>query len=156
MRNNRSVNNSSARCAEARAAPRHALRPTRPPCAPLAGRALPALTTLLAAFALAGCGGAPVRTAEGPGAVEPQRLAEAAPVPDDALAAHAVAVDLMSRGDFDAAEVELERIVAAHPGLPGPHVNLAILYRRAGRDEEARAALAHALALDSNHPEANN
>src|SRR5690606_2578140 len=51
---------------------------------------------------------------------------------------------------------ELERIVAAHPGLPGPHVNLAILHRKAGRDDAALLALERALALDANHPEANN
>jgi len=114
---------------------------------------------LLAALAVAGCGGTPTRSA-----AEPQRARAEAAMPRaaeadvsaDVLAAHDLAVDLMRRGDFEAAAVELERIVAAHPGLPGPHVNLAILHRRAGRADEARLELERALELDPNHPEANN
>ena len=125
---------------------------------------LPAAAVLLAAVAVAGCGGTPMRSAAEPRDAGPQRARAEAPAPSvaeaavsaDVLAAHDLAVDLMRRGDLEAAALELERIVAAQPGLPGPHVNLAILHRRAGRVDEARRALERALELDPQHPEANN
>jgi len=111
---------------------------------------------LLAALVLAGCGGTPTRSASEPRAAAQPSAAIEADVPEDVLAAHDRAVELMRSGDFEGASAELERIVGAHPGLPGPHVNLAILHRKAGRDDAALLALERALALDANHPEANN
>ena len=111
---------------------------------------------LVASLALAGCGGTPTRPAAEPREAAGARVAPDAPVPDDVLAAHARAVDLMRRGEHAAAAAELEAIAAAHPELPGPHVNLAILHRKVGRDDDAMRALERALAVDPNHPEANN
>ncbi len=124
--------------------------------APAAAKALVVTCALLASLALAGCGGTPTRPAAEPRDVAGARVAPDAPVPDDVLAAHARAVDLMRRGEHAAATAELEAIVAAQPALPGPHVNLAILYRQAGRDDDAMRVLERALAADPNHPEANN
>lgn len=121
-----------------------------------AAKALVVAGALLATLALAGCAGTPTRPAAESHDAAPPRVTVDEAVPDDVLAAHARAVDLMRRGDDAAAAAELEAIVAAHPGLPGPHVNLAILHRRAGRDDDARLALERALQLDPNHPEANN
>jgi len=124
----------------------------------LPGAARLAAGVLLAAlaFGLAGCGGTPARSESEPRDAAETRAATEAEVPADVLAAHDRAIDLMRSGNFEAARVELERIVTAHPGLPGPHVNLAILHRKAGRDDAAELALERALALDESHPEANN
>src|SRR5690606_6769683 len=149
MQRKRSVKNSSARCVEARPEPESA-RPPLPSAARLGA------AVLLAALVLAGCGGTPTRSASEPRAAAQPSAAIEADVPEDVLAAHDRAVELMRSGDFEGASAELERIVAAHPGLPGPHVNLAILHRKAGRDDAALLALERALALDANHPEANN
>ncbi|HEX6995420.1 MAG TPA: tetratricopeptide repeat protein [Gammaproteobacteria bacterium] len=121
-----------------------------------AAKALVVAGALLASLALAGCGGTPTRPAAHPRDAAGARAAPDAPVPEDVLAAHAHAVELMRSGEDAAAAAELEAIVAAHPELPGPHVNLAILHRRAGRDDDARLALERALAIDPDHPEANN
>jgi Tfp pilus assembly protein PilF len=80
----------------------------------------------------------------------------AAPIPPDVAAAHARAVAAMAGENWLEAAVELEQLVAAHPGYPGPYVNLAIIHMRDGRDAEARAALDEALALDPTHAAANN
>ena len=62
----------------------------------------------------------------------------------------------MDTGDWLEAELELEQLVLLYPGFPGPYVNLAILYRRDGRLEEAVEALNSALAIAPNHAVANN
>lgn len=77
-------------------------------------------------------------------------------VPEEALVAFASAVDAMAGGDWIQAEIELEDLIGEHPAFPGPYVNLAILYRRDGRDDEAQAALQQALALAPGHAAANN
>jgi len=51
---------------------------------------------------------------------------------------------------------ELEALVLQYPIYAGPFVNLAIVYRQEGRDEEAESALEMALEIAPNHPAANN
>lgn len=80
----------------------------------------------------------------------------AAPVPDGALAAYRLALNALAHGDLVEAEFELEQLMDAHPALTGPYVNAAIVYRRDGRDDEARVVLERALRIDPGHPEANN
>lgn len=78
-----------------------------------------------------------------------------APVPEVAVAAHDRALAAMRSGNWLEAELELEQLTAAHQGLPGPLVNLAIVYLRDGRRADARDALERALALDGGHAAAN-
>lgn len=77
-------------------------------------------------------------------------------VPERAAAAFSAALTAMAGADWLAAETGFENLTRDHPAFPGPWVNLAILYRRDGRDEEAQAALEQALALAPDHPAANN
>jgi len=170
MRKKRSEKNSSAPCAEttlAATAPR-VREPHRAGGRVRAHAVLPVAAALVASLVLAGCAGSPTQTAadsrdasasraaDGRNTAAPRAAIDERTVPEAVLAAHDRAVDLMRRGEVAAAAAELERITAAHPGLPGPHVNLAILHRRAGRNDDALAALETALSLDPNHPEANN
>ncbi|MBN1238703.1 MAG: tetratricopeptide repeat protein, partial [Gammaproteobacteria bacterium] len=76
--------------------------------------------------------------------------------PPEAVETYAAAIDAMRRGDSVEAELRLEQLIERYPELPGPYVNLAILYRHEGRDGDARAMLERALELDPGHSEANN
>lgn len=78
-----------------------------------------------------------------------------APIPEAAAAAHDRALAAMRAGNWLEAELELEQLIAAHGGFPGPHANLAIVYLHDGRRADARDALARALALDAGHAAAN-
>lgn len=82
-------------------------------------------------------------------------LAPPVEVPEQAAAVFSRAVAAMTGADWLAAEMGFEDLTRDYPAFPGPWVNLAILYRRDGRDDEAEAALAEALALAPDHPAAN-
>jgi len=77
-------------------------------------------------------------------------------VPEDAAVAFASALASMTSGDWLQAELGFEDLTRNFPAFPGPYVNLAILYRRNGRDEDAEATLDRALALAPEHAAANN
>jgi len=77
-------------------------------------------------------------------------------VPDAALVSHERAVAAMAADDWVEAELELEQLTVEYPTFPGPFVNLAIVYRHDGRDEEARGMLEQALGIDPQHAAANN
>jgi tetratricopeptide (TPR) repeat protein len=77
-------------------------------------------------------------------------------VPAAALTAHERAVAAMAAGDRVEAELELEQLIVEYADFPGPFVNLAIVYRQDGRDEDARQMLERALEIDPQHAPANN
>lgn len=86
----------------------------------------------------------------------PEGVDSLAEVPERALAAYERALSAMSAENWTEAELELEELVLEFAGLTGPYVNLAIIYQRDGRTDEARSALDQALAIDPSHPAANN
>ena len=77
-------------------------------------------------------------------------------VPERAAALHSRALAAMASGDWVAAEIELEQLIAEFPAFPGPYVNLAIVFRQGARAVEAESALGQALERAPNHPAANN
>lgn len=77
-------------------------------------------------------------------------------VPERAAALHERALAAMESGDWLAAQIELEQLIAEFPAFPGPYVNLAIALRQEARTTEAETALAQALAIAPNHAAANN
>ena len=68
---------------------------------------------------------------------------------DNALAA-------MRAQNWAQAELEFETVIAEEPGLPGPYVNLALIYKQDGRTNEMRAALEQAIAIAPEFAPANN
>lgn len=77
------------------------------------------------------------------------------PVPEAAAAAHARALAAMRSENWLEAELELEQLSLEYPVYPGPYVNLALVYLKGGRRDDARDALERALALDPGHAAAN-
>jgi tetratricopeptide (TPR) repeat protein len=62
-------------------------------------------------------------------------------VPPRAAADFQRAVVLMQAGNTAEAELEFQQLVAGYPQLAGPHANLGLLHRKAGRLEQAIASL---------------
>lgn len=81
--------------------------------------------------------------------------AEPAPVPEAAQQSYDRALAAMRSEDWLSAQVELEQLAHDHPDYVGPQVNLGIVYLHIDKDDEARAALDRALAIEPNHPAAN-
>lgn len=77
-------------------------------------------------------------------------------VPERAMASYSQALKAMYAEDWFQAEVEFEQLIVEYPAFPGPYVNLAILYRRDNRVDEAESALNLALAIAPDHPAANS
>jgi tetratricopeptide (TPR) repeat protein len=77
------------------------------------------------------------------------------PVPEAAAAAYTRAVAAMRAENWLEAELELETLVLEHPGYPGPHVNLALVYLHDGRRDDARKELELALEIEPGHVTAN-
>jgi Flp pilus assembly protein TadD len=77
-------------------------------------------------------------------------------VPERALTSYARALNAMNAENWFQAEVEFEQLIVEYPAYPGPYVNLAILYRRDNRVDEAEFALNQALAIAPEHPAANS
>jgi len=114
-----------------------------------------------AAALLAACGGAPSvpdapasettvpDSGAAPAASQPAQAdgaaAPAIEVPARAAAEFARAVDLMRSGNAGEAELEFKQLAAGYPQLAGPHVNLGILHRKAGRLDPAVEALREAV-----------
>lgn len=73
-----------------------------------------------------------------------------------AQAAYDHALEAMDGGDAVEAELRLEQFVLEYPDFPGAYVNLAIVYERDGRYEDAHHALDRALALEPAHATASN
>jgi tetratricopeptide (TPR) repeat protein len=100
-----------------------------------------------------------------PGPVRSDDARVADPVEGEALellisppaqAAYDEALEAMNGTDAVEAELQLEQFVLEYPNFPGAYVNLAILYERSDRHDEARAVLDQALAIDPAHSTANN
>ena len=66
------------------------------------------------------------------------------------------AVAVMASGDFLDAELRFKEFVLRYPGYPGAYVNLAIIHVNNDDDEDARAAVNAALALNSEYAPALN
>jgi Flp pilus assembly protein TadD len=89
-------------------------------------------------------------------AAEEEAAADAAlAVPEGVAAAHARSLTAMRAENWLEAELELEQLTLEQPQLAGPHVNLALVYLRDGRRDDARTALALALGVDPGHAAAN-
>lgn len=58
-----------------------------------------------------------------------------------------VAVESMARGEHARAYAYFKAAIRAEPGYVSPYGNLAVLYRRAGREREAEVLLRHAVAM---------
>ncbi len=110
------------------------------------------LVILAAVLLGAGCAGAPERG--------PDPAAATATVPTEVepavLERYEQAVALLEAGDLEGAESLLQRFVADHPGYPGAHTNLAIVYRQTNREADAERALGRALALAPDYAPALN
>jgi Flp pilus assembly protein TadD len=105
----------------------------------------------LAALTLAGCGLLPERSAAPPGAAGMEKSAPAvveAPVSPDLQRAYDQALAALAAGRTRDAEQQLLALTRQAPELSGPYANLGLLYRRAGRNLEAIAALEHAVEIN--------
>lgn len=78
---------------------------------------------------------APAGAATGPASTPPPEL------PPRAVADFERALALLRGGNATEAQLELQQLSLAYPSLAGPHVNLGILHRKAGRLEESEQAL---------------
>ena len=97
-------------------------------------------------------GGAEGSRAERSAAVDPR----AAEVPPEALTMYEQAAAVMASGDFLDAELRFKEFLLQYPGYPGAHVNLAIIHVNTDDDEDARAAVDAALAIDPDYAPALN
>jgi predicted Zn-dependent protease len=76
-------------------------------------------------------------------------------IPEAAATAYAHAMAAMRAENWVQAELELEQLTKEYSAYPGPFVNLALVYLKDGRKDDARAALDRALAIDPGHAAAN-
>lgn len=104
--------------------------------------ALRRVALMLAVVTLCGCAS--------PAKPKPEKLAAAAPaaaqIPDRAREAYARAIAAMRKSDWTAAQGLLQSLVDSNPELPGPAVNLGIVYGHLNRPADARKMLESAAA----------
>ena len=81
-----------------------------------------------------------------PAATAPVAAPAPPPVPDAVLAAWAQALGAMKRQDWSAAETALQALNNGNPDLPGPAVNLGIVYVHLNRTADARRMFESAVA----------
>ncbi len=121
-------------------------------------RCIEAVAVCAAILALGGCasgGGKPDARGDGvPAGVE--NASFGAEVPPEAQTLYEQAVAIMAAGDLVEAELRLKEFLLQYPGYPGVWVNLAIIHRESGNDEQAHQDVEQALAIDPNHPAALN
>ena len=108
-------------------------------------RAVAVLATLVVAAALGAC-------ATGGG----KSAAHADAVLPEAQTLYEQAVAVMAAGDLLDAELRFKVFLQRYPGYPGAWVNLAIIHREQGDDQQALRHVEQALAIDPNHPAALN
>ena len=121
-------------------------------------RAAAVLATLVVAGVLGGCASGGGKTAARSDGV-PAGVGNAsfgAEVPPEAQTLYEQAVAVMAAGDLVDAELRFKEFLLQYPGYPGAWVNLAIIHRENGNDEQARSDIERALAIDPNHPVALN
>jgi len=111
---------------------------------------------IFAALLLSACasGPKPEKRAEATDAMDP--AAFGAEVPPEALTLYEQAVAVMAAGDFVDAELRLKEFLLQYPAYPGAWVNLAIIHRENGDDQQALADIEQALTIDPNHAVALN
>ncbi len=111
-------------------------------------------------LATAGCattGGDSQRTQQRAQSGAPGEAAEEGPeIPARAQTMFEQAAAVMAAGDLIDAELRFKEFLLEYPQYPGAHVNLAIIHTENDDDDEARAALEAALAIDPEHPAALN
>ena len=105
-------------------------------------------------LAAAGCASTGPRP-DGAGQAAPGDV-RAAEVPPEALTMYEQAVAVMASGDYLDAELRFKEFLLQYPGYPGAHVNLAIIHVNNDNDEDARAAVDAALAIDPDYAPALN
>ena len=115
---------------------------------------------LLLAFAGCSSSGPTRESADSHQRTDAKVAVEGAPatplIPAEALTRYEQATAVMAAGDFVDAELRFKEFVLLYPDYPGAFVNLAIIHANNENDEETRAALDAALALDPDHPAALN
>ncbi len=79
------------------------------------------------------------------------QLANAEEVSPQAQTLFEQATSVLASGDLVEAELRFEEFVLQYPGMPGAHVNLAIIHARNGDDAAAESSLTDALLLDPQH-----
>jgi tetratricopeptide (TPR) repeat protein len=103
---------------------------------------IPAALTL--AILLGGCATTDMKFNEGRGAWNaPEYVYQ----PPKIKRKYAAALVTMESGDDVAAAAEFEQFIEAYPHYPGAFVNLAIIYERLGRTDDAYAMLDQAMAI---------
>ena len=115
---------------------------------------------VLTLLVIAGCGGSGGVRDTGASA---QRAGDAAPgdamgpaIPPQAMTLFEQATAVMASGDFVDAELRFKEFVLLYPDYPGAYVNLAIIHAQNEDDENTRAAIDQALALDADYAPALN
>ncbi len=117
---------------------------------------------VLALLVIAGCGGGGGVRDSG---ASPERAGSAKPadgdagasvIPAQAMTLFEQATAVMASGDFVDAELRFKEFVLLYPDYPGAYVNLAIIHAQNEDDENTRAALDQALALDADYAPALN
>lgn len=120
----------------------------RPVVAPWVGWLLGALLIAL----LQGCASAPAPAPEVPAADEPARMVVGPQERTDFDAA----MQALKAEDHDRSIALLNKLAQALPKNPIPHINLAHVYRKQGKLDEAEQSLQAALKIAPEHPVANN
>ncbi|MDE2349510.1 MAG: tetratricopeptide repeat protein, partial [Gammaproteobacteria bacterium] len=109
--------------------------------APGAGAATPAVTAALPS--------GPQTAANAMPALPP-------PIPPQAAAEFARALQAMKAGNVTDAELDLKQLTIEYPAYKGPRLDLGIIYLQSGRLAEAQAAFQAVLALDADDAVAND
>ncbi|QKT04620.1 tetratricopeptide repeat protein [Ectothiorhodospiraceae bacterium 2226] len=99
---------------------------------------------------LAGC------AAGGPAQPAASRAAGDAPIDPAAQAEFVVAVQLLEAERYTQGIARLESVAERAPSAAAPHVNLAMAYLRLDKHQAAEESFQKALALEPEHPVANN
>jgi tetratricopeptide (TPR) repeat protein len=114
------------------------------------------LVASIAFLALGGCASSPEAVSPDAAVGPDGEPLETRVVSPEALSMYEQAVAMMAAGETVEAELRFQEFLLRHPGFPGAHVNLAIIF--ADRDDflAAEASLQEALTIDPEHTIALN